>query len=152
MKKKELINLFTKSIVGFPIGIMFLMISYGSVYLVGGQEIFANEINQLKNIDVFLNQIIVSGIVYYIIFALMKSIMLYESDSIKNGIIKFIIELAVMIICFLLIKFAEFSSNLVYMYIVVFVLASVLFSIGNIIILFRNRYLINKKIKERNNK
>lgn len=152
MKKNEILEILLKSIIGFPIGVMLLIISYLCVYYIGGENVFENEINQLKDIGIFLNQFIVSGISYYIMLIALKLLILDKSNSMKERIISTIIMIICIISSMLLIKYSKVSEILSYIQIAIWVLASVLFCIIGIVIVLKDKYLINKKIKELNTK
>lgn len=69
-------NNYLKCVIGFPIGVMALMISYALVYLIDGKERYLIELSLLSDVGVLVNQIIISGIVY-ILFTLI-TIILYN--------------------------------------------------------------------------
>lgn len=69
MKKETIVKkgLF-QSLLGIPLGITIMVISYILVYFIVGDVIFDLELNQLHNIDTFITQIISAGIAGYFIF------------------------------------------------------------------------------------
>ena len=71
MKKENLVKkAFSKALIGFPIGITLLMISYISIYFFTNQSIFNSEMYQLHNIETLILQIMSAGISGYILIIL----------------------------------------------------------------------------------
>ena len=69
MKSKNFIKKYLiSSIIGFPIGVTLLMLSYICIYFFVGESIFNIEINKLENINTLIFQIILSGLDYYLVF------------------------------------------------------------------------------------
>lgn len=72
MKKENLVKkALTKALIGLPIGITLLMISYISVYFFTNQSIFNSEMYQLHNIKTLILQIMSAGISGYILIILL---------------------------------------------------------------------------------
>jgi magnesium-transporting ATPase (P-type) len=68
MKKENLVKkALSKALIGFPIGITLLMISYISIYFFTNQSIFNSEMYQLHNIKTLILQIMSAGISGYIL-------------------------------------------------------------------------------------
>ena len=69
MRKENIVKkgLF-QSLLGIPLGITIMVISYILVYFIVGDVIFDLELSQLHNIDTFITQIISAGIAGYFIF------------------------------------------------------------------------------------
>jgi hypothetical protein len=59
MKKVNL-----KFLIGFPIGVMMLLLSYIIVYCLDGESEYLAEFTRLQDINVLINQVVVSGLSY----------------------------------------------------------------------------------------
>jgi predicted nucleic acid-binding protein len=59
MKKVNL-----KFLIGFPIGVMMLFLSYIMVYYLDGESEYLAEFTRLQDINVLINQVVVSGLCY----------------------------------------------------------------------------------------
>ena len=71
MKKEEIVKkILIRSLAGFPVGVILLMLAYASVYFIVGDTVFNTELNQLHNINTLLTQIISVGISGYMLFAI----------------------------------------------------------------------------------
>ena len=166
MKNKELKEIIKKSITGFPVGVLVLMIAYICIYFVAGATDFENEINQLKNVNTLIAQILVSGISWVIIFIEFKIIKLaekYDYNNIENankenynksitkvlilGSISAIVSIGIF---FWLNDMSIFSKNLADMKTIIFAIIFVLTGFTNAIIDTINKFVINKKLKEIN--
>ena len=163
--KKE--NVFRKimnhSLVGFPIGISVLMISYACVYLIAGENVFKNEIAQLQDISTLILQLIIVGCAYYLFFVLTNVVAHLAETRItsdkfaaehpwKTVLSIFIITIATVLVLTLL-NFDVFSENMKMMNIITFMIVFV----SAIIVLCIKATIesdlvkkINQKLKERN--
>lgn len=65
-------------LIGFPIGIAMLAVSYILVYLVDGQETYVMELAKLTDVKYFTAQVIFSGIAYLAVIGYAK---VYDSFS-----------------------------------------------------------------------
>lgn len=152
MKKKDLLEIILKSLIGIPVGIALLMVSYGVTYFIAGQDIFQNEIEQLKNVNVFINQLITVAIIGLIVSILIKVIPAeneFKNPEMKKFMIKIIIGIICMTVIPILINISELSKNITSVYLM---LAAIMFAIALLIRAIKdivNSYKINKKIKER---
>ena len=102
MKKKNFSKkIILNSLIGFPIGITILMISYINVYLIAGENTFINEIAQLQDFRTLLLQLIIIGCAYCLIFILFRVLSYFtENNTISN---KSLIELSWLTLSFSLI-------------------------------------------------
>lgn len=162
-KEKTVKNIIIYSILGFPIGITILIMSYAAVYLIAGENTFKTEIMQLQNINTLVLQLVIIGFVYYLFFLMIGLIgYLKESKTIYD---KYLVEhplktlllalliIATIIIMFLLLRIEVFSTNIVGMNIIAFAIVFVVYSIWFCISSFIESNIIkiiNKKLKEKN--
>ena len=89
MKKEEIVKkILIRSLAGFPVGVMLLMLEYASVYFIVGDTVFNTELNQLHNINTLLTQIISVGISGYMLFAIFGIINVSGNKEVENNLIK----------------------------------------------------------------
>ena len=153
MKKKELKELLQKVIGAFPIGVLLLMITYVGIYFVAGQAVFESEINQLKNIETLIGQILVSGIswcILKIVFSLIEFVDKKYKVVEPKVIAMLILNASLCIGLFYLNRMSIFSTNVADMNLIVYVVVFVATSIFVMTKKGIDKYLINKKIKELN--
>ena len=164
MKKEEIVKkILIRSLEGFPVGVMLLMLAYASVYFIVGDNVFNTELNQLHNINTLLTQIISVGIAGYMLFAIFGFINVSGNKEVENNLIKkypwkiALIILIEIILCVLIVVILGstkiFSKNISDINILILVIICVL---SGIVICIKNLYErhiikeINQKIKERN--
>ena len=164
MKKEKIVKkILVKSLAGFPVGVMLLMLAYASVYFIVEDNVFNTELNQLHNINTLLTQIISVGIAGYMLFAIFGIINVSGNKEVENNLIKkypwkiALIILIEIILCVLILVILGstkiFSKNISNINILILVIICVL---SGIVICIKNLYErhiikeINQKIKERN--
>jgi|GEM_PF-937007 hypothetical protein len=76
-----------KSVVGFPAGVLLLILAYISVYFIVGNEVFNEEMYQLHNVNTLIAQTITSGIAGYLFVASFYIISILQSKQIELEII-----------------------------------------------------------------
>lgn len=164
MKKESIIKkIVVNSLLGFPIGITLLMISYVNLYLILGEEVFKNEITQLQNVEVLVLQLIIIGFAYYLFFIFISLFNYFNENKAASD--KFVVEhpcksvlimilpLLVNLFILILLRSNIFSDNISIVncisFIVIFAISSFCLCIKNTIesIMIKK---INKKLKERN--
>lgn len=165
MKKERIVKkILIKSLVGFPVGVMLLMLAYASMYFILGNNVFNAELNQLHNINTLLTQIISVGISGYMLFVIFEIINVFENKEVENNLIKkynwkmALIILIEIILCILIATILGstriFSKNISDINILILVIICVL---SGLAICIKNLYEthiikeINQKIKEKNN-
>lgn len=154
MKKKFDFKVF----IGFPVGIMMLVISYIFIYLIDGNNVYIFEISKLENINILVGQIIQSGILYTVFIIWIKSclnIIVNKKGSkfTYKDLGIFLIECTIVaIISFVFCGWSKkyYSEELqdvtFGLGIVVMMLVFAIYFIVNVI----NIHFINKKIRQRN--
>ncbi|MBR0350816.1 MAG: hypothetical protein IJH76_03220 [Clostridia bacterium] len=164
MKKDSLLkNTIINSLLGYPIGITLLMISYACIYLIAGEKVFNTEIMQLQNIKTLVLQLIIAGSVYYLFF-LIVGIIAYFKDN-KTMYDKYLVEhpfkslllmllnaLIIVVMC-LLLQVKIFSVNLATINLIVFIIVFAIYGLWLCISYFIESNIIkmiNQKLKERN--
>ncbi len=71
MKKENIVKrILVNSLIGVPVGSLLLMIAYIGVYYLADNNTFIKEMSQLQNINTLLLQIIIYGFSYYLFFVL----------------------------------------------------------------------------------
>ena len=165
MKKERIVKkILIKSLVGFPVGVMLLMLAYASMYFILGNNTFNAELNQLHNINTLITQIISVGISGYMLFVIFEIINVFENKEVENNLIKkynwkmALIILIEIILCILIAVILGstriFSKNISDINILILVIICVL---SGLVICIKKLYEthiikeINQKIKERNN-
>ena len=144
---KERNNLIFKSLIGFPIGTMMLGIMYMIIYLINRQVNFTFEIMQLANIHIFINQFLMSGILFYIlilVFNIGKNV-----DNDKKEYKKIVALTILVILSLILTRFIAGTKNVKYVFTLIYILSYIAIGLYMMIndIITKNK--INKKLKER---
>lgn len=108
----------SKFLLGAPIGVAVLMISYLLVYLLEGNTEYVAEISQLVKPEILLNQIIWSSVTYLalgFVFQCFEEYANRENNDVgKKKIVKFFIAILVYsIVVFLMDKIAIFVDEMV---------------------------------------
>lgn len=164
--KKE--NVFKKivvhSLLGFPIGIMLLMVNYASIYLIAGENVFVTEISQLQNVTTLLLQLIVIGFAYFLSFININIIVYLKETKSKSdkyliehpykSILNLLLVIIISIFIMILLDFKVFTDKLATMNIISFMIIFVLSGIYVCIKCIIESNIvkkINQKLKERNN-
>lgn len=163
MQKENVVKkIFIRSVIGFPIGVTLLMLSYICVYIFLGEDTFNLELYQLHNINTFILQIVSFGIfgcTMLFSFELFNSM---NTPTNKNFAMnhpwktQFIILLDLtceFIIAAFLLTNSIFNENIVVMNIVLALLSYTFFGIFLTIKALIQENLIrkiNQKIKKRN--
>lgn len=147
-----------KSLFGFTLGVTLLVMAYVSIYFVSGEDVFIVEIQQLQNIKTLITQVLISGMAYFIIIALLNASS-YVSETyhktnpykvISITILVFVIMLLVMF--FLLGNTNIYSENISSVNVIIIVLVYASYGIIFGIITFFQKNLIhkiNQKLKEK---
>ena len=144
---KERNNLIFKSLIGFPIGTMMLGIMYMIIYLINGEVNFTFEIMQLANIHIFINQFLMSGILFYIlilVFNIGKNV-----DNDKKEYKKIVALTILVILSLILTRFIAGTKNVKYVFTLIYVLSYIAIGIYMMINDIITKNNINKKLKDR---
>ena len=144
---KERNNLIFKSLIGFPIGIMILAIMYILLYLINGAENFTIEVMQLANIHIFINQFLMSGILFYIlilVFNIGKNV-----DNDKKEYKKIVALTILVILSLILTRFIAGTENVKYVFTLIYILSYIAIGLYMMINDIITKNMINKKLKER---
>lgn len=165
MKKENVVkNVLVKSLVGFTVGVTLLMISYASIYFIAGESVFQNEIKQLQNIETLINQIIITGIAYYLLFIILHIISILENKELNGKYMlkhpyKYVltISLVMLVLTWIIVYMVSqpkiYSENIGAVNLIILVIASALVGLGICIKITIENHLIkeiNKKLKEKN--
>lgn len=144
------------SILGFMVGVVFLILGYLGVYYISGQEIYEKEILQLTNITTLQQQLAIVGVNgimlglagYYIskVRSTDKKSFVKDFSAGVGGLIVFIITIV------LLINAKEFDEVMANMIMIIEAIIMMAYLLINCIKEFLNEFIINKKIKEKNSK
>ena len=143
---KEKSNVMVKSLIGWPIGSMMLAIMYILIYLIGGEENFAIEIMQLGNIQVFVNQLFISCILFYILALIVNISKNVENN--KKEYYKVFIVAILAILALIVTRYINASSNIKSIYTVIYVLLYIIIGISMMINDVITQHLINRKLKQ----
>lgn len=143
---KEKSNVMVKSLIGCPIGSMMLAIMYILIYLIGGEENFAIEIMQLGNIQVFVNQLFISCILFYILALIVNISKNVENN--KKEYYKVFIVAILAILALIVTRYINASSNIKSIYTVIYVLLYIIIGISMMINDVITQHLINRKLKQ----
>lgn len=165
MKKESLmIKVLKKSTIGFFIGITLLIVAYVGVYFILGEATFVKEMSQLQNIKTLIVQVVLTGIIYYMMLVCFKAFACIENKEMKDKYMLkhpytyLFIPLIITIIVFLLAIYILSNSNIyseniatlnLIILIICFALSALIFCIKS----FRESQVIkkiNQKLKERN--
>ena len=144
---KERNNLIFKSLIGFPIGTMMLGIMYMIIYLINGEVNFTFEIMQLANIHIFINQFLMSGILFYIlilVFNIGKNV-----DNDKKEYKKIVALTILVILSWILTRFIAGTKNVKYVFTLIYILSYIAIGLYMMINDIITKNMINKKLKER---
>ena len=165
MKKESIIRkIFVSSLIGFPIGVTLLMLSYIIISFIAGEDVANNELTQLHNVRTLLFQVMTVGLTYFIVFININTISLLKDRETTN---KFMskhpyISVLLFLIASLILVFSVqlvcnenvYSKNIATLncvtIIIIYAIISLFFMIKDIIenLLIKK---INIKIKEKNN-
>lgn len=167
MKKENLVKkILIKAVVGFPVGVMLLIIAYASVYFIAGVDVFNAELYQLHNIYTLIFQTISAGISGYLLFITFYAIYYLQNKELERKLLtehpyKSIFTIIISSICIIFVIMTAlgntkiFSKNIsdvnIIILVIIYTLSGFIFCIKS----SRERHLIkeiNQKIKERNNK
>ncbi|MBO4293206.1 MAG: hypothetical protein J5881_02310 [Clostridia bacterium] len=78
MKKENIVKkLFTSSLIGFPIGVTLLILSYAGIFCIVGEDAANKELLQLNNIRTLVYQAMVMGLAYFIVFVNLNTALLF---------------------------------------------------------------------------
>ena len=144
---KERNNFIFKSLIGFPIGTMMLGIMYMIIYLINGEVNFTFEIMQLANIHIFINQFLMSGILFYIlilVFNIGKNV-----DNDKKEYKKIVALTILVILSLILTRFIAGTKNVKYVFTLIYILSYIAIGLYMMINDIITKNMINKKLKER---
>lgn len=143
---KERNNLIFKSLIGFPIGTMMLGIMYMIIYLINGEVNFTFEIMQLANIHIFINQFLMSGILFYIlilVFNIGKNV-----DNDKKEYKKIVALTILVILSLILTRFIAGTKNVKYVFTLIYILSYIAIGLYMMINDIITKNMINKKLKK----
>ncbi len=70
-------------LIGFPVGISVLMISYVLLYVIVGEELYLSELSKLVDPEVLINQLLWSGVLYVLYFMVYKTLIKNIEDGTK---------------------------------------------------------------------
>ena len=117
------------------------------IYLINGEVNFTFEIMQLSNINIFINQFFISCILFYIlvlVFNVGKNL-----DNDKKEYKKLILLTILVILSLILTRFIEGSTNIKYIFTLIYVLSYIAIGIYMMINDIITKNNINKKLKDR---
>lgn len=140
-------------LIGFPVGIMILMISYVLIYLIVGEEQYVAELSRIVDPNVLINQLIWSGVVYVIYFMVYKYLIknIENTDEPAKFVIStFVIMAFVYIISVVADKFGKFSEDLVLLLVGIGLILLMIIAIVCSILNGINIHKINKALNKRN--
>ena len=148
-----------KALLGFPVGIAMLVVSYVIVYLIDGQSTYLLELGRLEDIKVLVAQSLYSALAYVVLFEAMILFTAFTKRYSKNitwgAMLKFIIGVFVFCLILPLIDLVLGTKNvmdgevgivLIGTEIIVMILAAVVYCIVHSI----EEVKINKALKEKN--
>ncbi|MBR1539693.1 MAG: hypothetical protein IJ629_00655 [Clostridia bacterium] len=148
-----------KALLGFPVGIAMLVVSYVIVYLIDGQSTYLLELGRLEDIKVLVAQSLYSALAYVVLFEAMILFTAFTKRYSKNitwgAMLKFII--GVFVFCLILplidlvlgtknVMDGEVGTVLIGTEIIVMILVAVVYCIVHSI----EEVKINKALKEKN--
>ena len=85
---------------GFPIGIMFLLISYIGIYYIDGKETYLLELKKLEDIEFLVLQVLNIGLMYTVAFKAISLFFTLNNNSFKNLTVKGCIKIFFIILIF----------------------------------------------------
>lgn len=143
---KEKSNVMVKSLIGCPIGTMILGIMYVLIYLICGEEKFSIEIMQLGNIHIFVNQFLMSCILFYILTLVVNIGKNLEND--KKEYYKVLIVAILAVLGLIFTRYIVGSTNIKSMFTLIYVLLYIIIGIYMMINDVITQHFINKKLKQ----
>lgn len=143
---KEKSNVMVKSLIGCPIGTMMLGIMYVLIYLICGEEKFSIEIMQLGNIHIFVNQFLMSCILFYILTLVVNIGKNLEND--KKEYYKVLIVAILVVLGLIFTRYIVGSTNIKSMFTLIYVLLYIIIGIYMMINDLITQHFINKKLKQ----
>ena len=143
---KEKSNIMVKSLIGCPIGTMMLGIMYVLIYLICGEEKFSIEIMQLGNIHIFVNQFLMSCILFYILTLVINIGKNLEND--KKEYYKVLIVAILAVLGLIFTRYIVGSTNIKSMFTLIYVLLYIIIGIYMMINDVITQHFINKKLKQ----
>ena len=143
---KEKSNVMVKSLIGCPIGTMILGIMYVLIYLICGEEKFSIEIMQLGNIHIFVNQFLMSCILFYILTLVVNIGKNLEND--KKEYYKVLIVAILVVLGLIFTRYIVGSTNIKSMFTLIYVLLYIIIGIYMMINDLITQHFINKKLKQ----
>ncbi len=143
---KEKSNVMVKSLIGCPIGTMMLGIMYVLIYLICGEEKFSIEIMQLGNIHIFVNQFLMSCILFYILTLVVNIGKNLEND--KKEYYKVLIVAILVVLGLIFTRYIVGSTNIKSMFTLIYVLLYIIIGIYMMINDVITQHFINKKLKQ----
>lgn len=157
MKKENVVKkILETSLIGFPIGVTLLIISYICVYFISDENTFQNEFSNLQNIETLISQVIILGSSYYIIFIDYNMFKYYNNNEIYNIYISkplyktilVLLSIALNIVIILLFNnIGIFSRNIATINIIILILLYILF-----VIYFSIKCIIDSNLIKKINK
>lgn len=91
---------FLKFLIGFPVGIMFLLISYIGIYYIDGKETYLLELKKLEDIEFLVFQVLNIGLMYTVAFKAIGLFFTLNNDSFRNLTVKGCIKIFLIILIF----------------------------------------------------
>lgn len=147
-----------KSLFGFTLGITLLVMAYASIYFISGEDVFIAEMQQLQNIKTLITQVLVSGVAYFIIIALLYTANYVSENYLTNNPYKYMSTVILFLVILLLVMFFIlgntniYSENISTVNIIIIILAYVTYGIIFCIMTSVQKHLIhkiNQKLKEK---
>ena len=157
MKKEEIVKkILIRSLAGFPVGVMLLMLEYASVYFIVGDTVFNTELNQLHNINTFIFQMVSGGTSGALLFVLYYTLQVIQEKFYKRPYKLVFLDIIITTFTFILVltlisNSLIFSKNVSTTNIVIVIS---LFAIGGFIFCIKTTYqslLVHKINKKLNN-
>ena len=163
MKKENIVKkIFTSSLIGFPIGVTLLILSYVGIYWIVGEDVANNELTQLHNIRSLVNQAMIMGLAYFIVFVNFNTalLILNRETTIKFtykhpciSVLLLLLSILGMIIAFMLISNESIYSKNVAMLNIIII--AIIYALGCLVFMIKDvkeNLLVKKiniKIKEK---
>ena len=150
-----------KALIGFPVGIMMLAVSYIFVYIIDGQQTYVLELEKLTDINFLVAQSLYAALAYIILFEAIILFVSFTKRYSKNitwgAMLKFAIGIFAFCIILPLIDLVlntrnvmdgEVGTVLLGTEVIVMILAAIIYCIVKLI----EEHKINEALKEKNSK
>ena len=149
-KEMNLKKVLSQALIGFPLGVTLLMISYVCIYFIAGESAFYIEISQLQNIKTLIFQMGILGLIYYIVTLQIYTFSILNNKKFtwKSMIISILVWFITTIVIMSSLTENIFSKNIAIMNLMVLVVVYAICIVYTIV----KCVIENKLVKEINNK